>query len=91
VILTGTLPERDGQIRRGSIVIVPVTGVYPITLDLLTVNAEYKPQLRIRIGEFVSAIVHDGDELWSGVIIIHGYRWDISYNASPPYTLTLTG
>ncbi len=91
MILTGTLPERDGTIRRGSITIVPVTGIYPITLDLLTVNAEYKPQLRLRIGEFVSTVVHDGDEHWSGAITIHGYRWDVSYTATPPYTLTLTG
>lgn len=91
MILTGTLPERDGPTRRGSIIIVPVTGVYPITMDLLTVNAEYKPQLRLRIGEFVSTIVHDGDERWSGTITIHGYQWGVSYVASPPYTLTLTG
>lgn len=47
--------------------------------------------LRLRVGEFIGAITHDGDGRWSGSITIHGYKWTVAYTADPPYTLSLTG
>jgi hypothetical protein len=89
--ISTTLPTREGTIRTGSITLVPVVGEYPVILDLPSVNEEYRPTLRLRIGPFVGAIAQHSPGKWSGSITIHGYGWDVEYVADPPFTLTLKG
>ena len=89
--ISATLPTRDGPTRSGTITLIPRVGEYPVTLDLLSVNEEYRPTLRLRIGPFVGAITKHNQGQWSGSITIHGYEWGVEYVSDPPFTLTLKG